>query len=55
MYLGENPNKHSEWFQKRLGSNKYEELNIRAEKIVKIDRDEIEQWLKTKIAEIKKW
>ena len=31
MYLGENPYAHTEFFRKRLGSGRFEKLNIRAE------------------------
>ncbi len=48
-HLGENPYQHTEWFRKRLGSKKFEELNIRAEMIVKIDKDKIKADLKDKI------
>ena len=38
-YLQEHPYQHTEWFKKRLGSEKFEQLNIRAEQIVKIDKE----------------
>lgn len=31
MYLGENPYQHTEFFKKRLGTDRFEKLNIRAE------------------------
>jgi len=34
-YLDGNPYVHTEWFKKRLGSVKFEQLNIRAEMLVK--------------------
>lgn len=49
MYLGEHPNKHYEFFKKRLGSDRFEELNIRAEQIVKPDKEAIKAMLKEKI------
>ena len=40
---------HTEWWKKHLGSERFERLNIRAEMIVKIDKDkvkrDIEGWL----------
>lgn len=41
-YLQENPYQHTEWFKKRLGSEKFEALNVRAEMIVKPDKAKIE-------------
>jgi len=35
MYLGGNPYQHTEWFKKRLGSRKFEELNWRVNIILK--------------------
>ena len=46
IYLGENPYAHTEFFKDRLGSDRFEWLNIRAEKIVKRDKDEITVYLK---------
>jgi len=51
-YLDENPYKHTEFFKKRLGSQRFEELNIRAEILVKIDKDKIKAELENKIKEI---
>jgi hypothetical protein len=49
-YLGEHPNKHAAFFITRLGSERYEALNIRAEIVkVKIDREALEAELKEKI------
>lgn len=31
LYLGENPHQHCEFFKKRLGTDRFEKLNIRAE------------------------
>jgi len=45
-YLGENPYVHTEWFKKRLGSERFERLSIRAEMIVKPDRHAIEAELR---------
>ena len=52
MHLQENPYQHTEFFKKRLGSKRFEELNIRAEILVKIDRDAIEKILREKIKEV---
>lgn len=49
MYLGENPYAHTEWFKKRLGSERFELLNIRASMIVKIDKVKLKSELKEKI------
>lgn len=49
FYLGENPYQHTEWMKKRLGSEKFEQLNIRAEIIQKVDKLAIKQDLKEKI------
>lgn len=49
MYLGENPYVHTEFFKKRLGSERFEQLNIRAEKTARLDRVAIERDLKEKI------
>ncbi len=49
MYLGEHPNKHYEFFRKRLGTDKFELLNIRAEKIEKIDKEALGIYLKRAI------
>ncbi len=52
MFLGENPYLHTEWFKKRLGSGKFEELSIRAIKIVRLtkeDKEKIKEDLKEKI------
>ena len=48
-YLGENPDVHTAWFKKRLGSEKFEQLMARADLIVKPKRDEIEARLKEMI------
>ena len=39
-FLEEHPNIHSEFFEKRLGSKKYEELNIRAQMVMKKTKEE---------------
>ena len=46
LYLGENPYIHTEWFKKRLGWEKFEALNIRAEIPMKVDREKMEAELK---------
>ena len=51
QYLGSNPYQHTEWFKKRLGWEKFEALNIRANLISpKVDKDKISMDLKSKIA-----
>ena len=49
MYLGENPYAHTEFFKKRLGSEKFDQLNIRANTPHKIDKEVIKAELKEKI------
>ena len=52
IYLGEHPNKHYEFFKKRLGTERFEELNIRAEMLVKYsksDKEKIKADLKEKV------
>jgi len=34
LYLGENPQTHTEWFIQRLGSERFERLNIRANQVI---------------------
>lgn len=48
-YLQENPYQHTEWFKKRLGTRKFDELNVRAEIIFKPDKAKVEADLKEKI------
>jgi len=51
-YLGENPDIHSEFFKKRLGSEKYENLQARANTICKLskaDKEEIKRKLKERL------
>ena len=48
-YFQENPYQHTEWFKRRLGTERFEELNIRAEMILKPDKDKIKADLKEKI------
>ncbi len=53
FFLGEHPNKHADWFEKRLGSDRYEQLNIRAETICKnLDREKLTLDIKKMIEEI---
>jgi len=52
MYLQEHPNIHSEWFQKRLGSERYELLNIRAQQIVKVDKETLKKEFQEKIKQL---
>ena len=50
MYLGENPFQHTEFFKKRLGTDRFEKLNIRAEMThPKPDTEKIALELKEKI------
>ena len=50
LYLGEHPNKHYEFFRKRLGTERFEQLNIRAEQLTaKQDKERIKAELKDKI------
>ena len=52
QYLGENPYVHTEFFKKRLGSERFEQLNIRANMTIKeypIDKEKIKQDLESKI------
>lgn len=48
-YLGNHPYAHTEWFKKRLGSERFEQLNIRAQIIKKQDELAIRASLKEKI------
>lgn len=49
-FLGENPYAHTEFFRKRLGTEKFEALNIRAEMVFpKSDKEVIKASLKEKI------
>jgi len=51
-FLGEHPNIHADFFRKRLGSQKYEELNARAMLIVKrtkADKELIKAFLREQI------
>ena len=52
IYLGENPYAHTEFFKQRLGSERFELLNIRANKLEKIDKEAITVYLKEKIKEV---
>jgi len=52
MYLGEHPNIHSGWFRQRLGSDRYELLNNRAQQIVKIDKEALKLDLKNRIKKL---
>ena len=50
QYLGNNPYAHTEFFKKRLGSERFERLNIRAEMVSpKLDKEAIMASLKDKI------
>lgn len=49
QHLGENPYEHTEFFKKRLGSERFELLNIRANMIVKVDKERAKAELKEKI------
>ncbi len=52
QFLGENPYVHTEFFKKRLGSKKFELLNIRAQKIEKVSKEALAIYLKSKIKEL---
>lgn len=57
IFLGEHPNIHSEFFKKRLGSDGFEQLNIRANQICKMTeemKDRIGASLKAQIKEMDK-
>ncbi len=49
MYLGEHPYEHTEWFKKRLGSERFDQLMIRGRALVKIDKEAIREILKERI------
>ena len=49
QYLGSNPYQHTEFFKKQLGDERFQQLNIRAEITVKLDKDKIEADLLEKI------
>jgi hypothetical protein len=46
IFLGANPYKHTEFFKKRLGAEKFEQLNIRAEMVFKVNKELIKAHLK---------
>lgn len=46
FYLGEHPYEHTKFFEKRLGSERLEQLIIKSNTIVKPDREKIELTLK---------
>lgn len=50
--MHEHPNIHTDWMKKRLRSERYELLNIRAETIVKVNRKEIAQKYRKKLKEL---
>ena len=52
-FLDEHPNKHTEFFKKRLGSERFEELNIRSEVLIRPNKDKIKTDLQDKIALLK--
>lgn len=50
QFLGGNPYQHTEFFKKRLGSKRFEELNIRAEITpAKLDKEKVAADLKERI------
>lgn len=57
QYFGSNPLEHTEFMIKRLGQEKFDELSHRARQIVKIDRNAITLYYKSKIEaeELKKY
>ena len=53
IYLGENPYAHTEFFKKRLGSERFELLNIRANTVGrKVDKEAMTIHLKEKLKEV---
>ena len=50
MHIDGNPYEHVGFYQKRLGQEKFEQLNLRANMTMKIDREMIKADLKDKIA-----
>ena len=52
QYLDEHPYEHTAYFTKRLGSEKLEELVRKGNMIVKIDREEVEAYLKRLLEEV---
>lgn len=51
-HFHEHPNVHAEFMKKHLGSERYEQLNIRAEVIMKVDRKEIAKKYKGLLKEL---
>jgi len=49
QHLGENPAEHTEFFEKRLGSDELERMIIRANTPTKVDKEAIKEELKEKI------
>ena len=49
LYLGENPYMHTEFFRKRLGSERFELLNIRANTIARLDKEALTLYFKGQI------
>ena len=43
QFLGEHPNIHTDWFTKRIGSERFEQLDIRARTPVKVDKVKIKE------------
>ena len=57
-YLGGNPYAHTKWFEKRLGSQRFEQLNIRAEMLLKVTpavREQITADIKKHLESISQW
>ena len=52
-FLGENPYAHTEFFKKRLGSERFEELNTRAEVITRCSKKDKEKMKADLTAKIK--
>lgn len=46
QYLDEHPNKHTDFFSQRLGSERFEQLNIRAEKVVKVSKSQEQELIR---------
>jgi len=52
-YFHEHPNIHVDWMKKRLGSERYELLNIRAEQIMKVNRKDVTKEYREKLKTLK--
>lgn len=55
LYLGEHPYEHTEFFKKRLGSDKLEQLVIKGNTPTKIDKNAVKENLKTLLAGVQSY